>query len=129
MGDPMYHTGLPYNVGTCKAGGVRNPNQGQVKLLTRKQFDARPAGFSCPSAAKIQSYCDAADPYCCNGSDAATHSGYGAEYGTAAYNFVKSKLGQGSVDIKDKGLKEWNAKNAGEEFARNVKDQCLDDHH
>ncbi|KAG4434175.1 carbohydrate esterase [Cadophora sp. M221] len=77
MGDPMYHTGLPYNVGTCKAGG----------------FDARPAGFTCPSATKIQSYCDAADPYCCNGSDAATHSGYGAEYGTAAYNFVKSKLG------------------------------------
>lgn len=30
----------------------------------------------CPSASKVQSYCDAADPYCCNGSDAATHQGY-----------------------------------------------------
>ncbi|TVY81312.1 Acetylxylan esterase, partial [Lachnellula suecica] len=76
MGDPMYHYGLSYDVGTCQAGG----------------FDARPAGFSCPSAAKIKSYCDATDPYCCNGSNAATHSGYGAEYGSAAYSFVKSKL-------------------------------------
>ncbi|CAL3962749.1 unnamed protein product [Diplocarpon coronariae] len=77
MGNPMYQTGLPYNVGTCKAGG----------------FDARPSGFSCPSAAKIQSYCDAPDPYCCNGKDEATHSGYGSVYGNAAYDFVKSKLG------------------------------------
>ncbi|KAG0648485.1 Acetylxylan esterase 2 [Hyphodiscus hymeniophilus] len=76
MGDPLYHLGLPYNVGTCAAGG----------------FDARPAGFSCPSAANIRSYCDATDPYCCNGSNAATHAGYGAEYGSQAYSFVKSKL-------------------------------------
>ncbi|KUJ11553.1 Acetylxylan esterase At 0.90 angstrom resolution [Mollisia scopiformis] len=76
MGDPLYHYGLSYDVGTCTAGG----------------FDARPSGFTCSSAAKIQSYCDATDPYCCNGSDAATHEGYGAEYGSAAYSFVKSKL-------------------------------------
>ncbi|KAJ5834149.1 Cutinase [Penicillium robsamsonii] len=65
MGDPLYVAGLPYDVGTCAAGG----------------FDARPSGFSCPSASKIQSYCDAADPYCCNGSDGATHQGYGAKDG------------------------------------------------
>ncbi|KFY91902.1 hypothetical protein V500_04407 [Pseudogymnoascus sp. VKM F-4518 (FW-2643)] len=76
MGDPQYVSGLPYNVGTCAAGG----------------FDARPSGFSCPSASKIQSYCDAADPYCCNGSDDNTHSGYGAEYGAQAIQFVQSKL-------------------------------------
>ncbi|KAL4951003.1 cutinase [Aspergillus filifer] len=77
MGDPLYVSGLPYNVGTCTAGG----------------FDARPSGFSCPSASKIQSYCDSPDPYCCNGNNAATHQGYGAEYGSAALQFVQSQLG------------------------------------
>ncbi|KUJ13762.1 carbohydrate esterase family 5 protein [Mollisia scopiformis] len=76
MGDPLYHTGLPYNVGTCAAGG----------------FDARPSGFTCPNAAKIQSYCDATDPYCCNGNDANTHQGYGTEYGQAALKFIEGKL-------------------------------------
>ncbi|CAI7577315.1 unnamed protein product [Penicillium crustosum] len=76
MGDPLYVAGLSYDVGTCAAGG----------------FDARPSGFSCPSASKIQSYCDSSDPYCCNGSNDATHQGYGAEYGAQAIAFVKSKL-------------------------------------
>ncbi|KAE9369982.1 carbohydrate esterase family 5 protein [Stipitochalara longipes BDJ] len=76
MGDPQYVAGLPYDVGTCEAGG----------------FDARYRGFSCPSASKIQSYCDATDPYCCNGNDASTHSGYDAEYGNQAFQFVKGKL-------------------------------------
>lgn len=62
-------------------------------LIIDTQFDQRPAGFSCPSAAKIKSYCDASDPYCCNGSNAATHQGYGSEYGSQALAFVKSKLG------------------------------------
>ncbi|KAH8780215.1 carbohydrate esterase family 5 protein [Diaporthe sp. PMI_573] len=76
MGDPRFVAGLSYEVGTCKAGG----------------FDARPSGFSCPNAAKIKSYCDAADPYCCNGNNAATHQGYGSEYGQQALTFVKSKI-------------------------------------
>ncbi|KAL5346099.1 hypothetical protein V496_06653 [Pseudogymnoascus sp. VKM F-4515 (FW-2607)] len=76
MGDPQYVAGLPYNVGTCAAGG----------------FDARPSGFSCPNADKIQSYCDAADPYCCNGSDDNTHNTYGSVYGSQAIQFVQSKL-------------------------------------
>lgn len=76
MGDPLFTAGLPYDVGTCSAGG----------------FDKRPAGFTCPSANKIQSYCDATDPYCCNGSDAATHEGYGAEYGAQALTFIQNKL-------------------------------------
>ncbi|KAJ5500784.1 Leucine carboxyl methyltransferase eukaryotic [Penicillium expansum] len=77
MGDPLYVAGLPYDVGTCAAGG----------------FDARPSGFSCPSASKIQSYCDSTDPYCCNGSNGATHQGYGAEYGAKAIAFVKKEAG------------------------------------
>ncbi|CAI7637387.1 unnamed protein product [Penicillium pancosmium] len=76
MGDPLFRAGLSYDVGTCSAGG----------------FDERPAGFTCPSASKIQSYCDASDPYCCNGSNAATHQGYGAEYGAQALTFIKSKI-------------------------------------
>jgi len=76
MGDPRHIPGLSYNVGTCEASG----------------FAPRPAGFQCPYAANIQSYCDAADPYCCNGTDAATHEGYGVEYGTVATNFIKTKV-------------------------------------
>jgi acetylxylan esterase len=61
-------------------------------LTIEMQFDERPVGFTCPSASKIQSYCDASDPYCCNGSNAQTHQGYGAEYGAQALAFIKSKL-------------------------------------
>ncbi|KAF2170595.1 carbohydrate esterase family 5 protein [Zasmidium cellare ATCC 36951] len=67
-----------FHVGTCTAGG----------------FDPRPSGFTCPSyQSKIRSYCDALDPYCCNGNNATTHQGYGNEYGSNALAFVKSKLG------------------------------------
>ncbi|KAJ7471834.1 putative acetyl xylan esterase [Mycena latifolia] len=76
MGDPRHIPGLSYNVGTCQASG----------------FAPRPAGFQCPYAANIQSYCDAADPYCCNGSDANTHQGYAVEYGSVALTFVKNKV-------------------------------------
>jgi len=76
MGDPRYIAGLSYNVGTCTTHG----------------FAARPSGFQCPSAAKIQSYCDAADLYCCTGNSAATHQGYGSEYGQAALTFINKQL-------------------------------------
>jgi len=76
LGDPEYVYGLPYEVGTCKAGG----------------FAARPSGFKCANASKIKSYCDAADPYCCNGTDAATHQGYVTEYGSQALAFIKTKV-------------------------------------
>ncbi|KAI9713077.1 MAG: 1 carbohydrate esterase [Bogoriella megaspora] len=77
MGDPRHSPGEPFNVGTSTAGG----------------FDARPNGFTCgDQGSKIQSYCDAADPYCSNGSDASVHQGYGSEYGQQALTFVNSKL-------------------------------------
>ncbi|KAL2062004.1 hypothetical protein VTL71DRAFT_6270 [Oculimacula yallundae] len=76
MGDPRYITGLPYNVGTCKASG----------------FAPRPNGFVCPVASSIQSYCDSTDPYCCKGNDANSHQQYGKKYGQAALTFIKSKL-------------------------------------
>ncbi|KAK8874993.1 acetylxylan esterase [Apiospora arundinis] len=78
MGDPHNQNGLPFNVGTCKAGG----------------FAARPAGFQCaPYNTKlIQSYCDAADPFCCNGNDSNTHNQYVTKYGSQALAFIKSKV-------------------------------------
>jgi len=101
MGDPRYIPGLSYNVGTCQASGVSplppSPLPPPLLLLLfpltqRAQFAPRPAGFQCPSAAKIQSYCDAADPYCCTGSDAATHQGYATKYGQRALAFVNGRL-------------------------------------
>ncbi|THZ92534.1 acetylxylan esterase precursor [Aureobasidium pullulans] len=77
MGDPRQIPGASYSVGTSK-----NPG-----------FDPRPSGFTCSAyASRIQAYCDAADPYCSNGNNAATHQGYGSEYGQAALKFVNSKL-------------------------------------
>ncbi|KAJ7822285.1 Acetylxylan esterase At 0.90 angstrom resolution [Mycena olivaceomarginata] len=76
MGDPRHIPGLSYNVGTCQASG----------------FAPRPAGFQCPFASNIQSYCDAMDPFCCNGSNAATHQGYAVEYGSVALTFVRNKV-------------------------------------
>ncbi|OQO14554.1 hypothetical protein B0A48_01433 [Cryoendolithus antarcticus] len=78
MGSPRYVSGSSYNVGTCKAQG----------------FSARPSGYNCPSASKIRSYCDSADPYCCTGNDANVHQGYGSEYGQNALAFAKTKLNQ-----------------------------------
>ncbi|CAI6078836.1 unnamed protein product [Clonostachys chloroleuca] len=79
MGDPHNRAGLPYNVGTCTAGG----------------FAARPAGFTCSpvNPSLVKSYCDAADPYCCNGNDANHHQQYVNIYGQQALAFIKSKLG------------------------------------
>ncbi|KAJ7279395.1 putative acetyl xylan esterase [Mycena rebaudengoi] len=76
MGDPRHIVGLSYNVGTCQASG----------------FAPRPAGFQCPFAANIQSYCDSQDPYCCTGTDAAHHQQYANIYGSAALTFVRNKV-------------------------------------
>ncbi|KAI1644818.1 carbohydrate esterase family 5 protein [Daldinia loculata] len=78
MGDPRNVPGLSYNVGTAKAGG----------------FAARPSGYQCPVYAdRIQSYCDAEDPYCSNGNDAQHHQQYVQIYGQQALAFVKQKVG------------------------------------
>jgi acetylxylan esterase len=94
MGDPRYISGLSYEVGTCTAHGVSTTllKKSSQTANPHVKFAARPTGFSCPSAANIQSYCDESDPYCCTGSNAATHNGYGAEYGAAALTFIKSKV-------------------------------------
>lgn len=65
-------------------------------MLTLIKFDARPSGFVCPNAAKVKSYCDSQDPYCCNGNDANHHQQYVSIYGSQALTFVNSKLGTSS---------------------------------
>ncbi|KAL2173068.1 carbohydrate esterase family 5 protein [Thermothelomyces heterothallicus CBS 202.75] len=69
---------LSYDVGTCQAGG----------------FAARPPGFQCSpgNPDNIKSYCDAQDPYCCNGNDTNHHQQYVTIYGQQALAFIKSKL-------------------------------------
>lgn len=100
MGDPRWVVGLDYEVGTCQASGVFAPlsivflSCSNLLALTKSpQFAARESGFSCPNGSVIQSYCDAADPYCCNGSDESTHQGYGSVYGQDALSFIQSQLG------------------------------------
>lgn len=63
--------------------------------LICQQFAARPAGFTCSpvNPSLVKSYCDAADPYCCNGNDANHHQQYVNIYGQQALAFIKSKLG------------------------------------
>lgn len=78
-----------------KRGKLFSYSNMQINILNYRlsfQFAPRPTGFQCPYANNIQSYCDAADPYCCNGNDANTHQGYGTEYGQAALTFVKAKI-------------------------------------
>lgn len=68
-------------------------------MLNNPQFAPRPSGFVCPSASKVKSYCDVADPYCCNGSDTNTHQGYGTEYGEQALTFVNAQLSASGTSL------------------------------
>ncbi|EGU73779.1 hypothetical protein FOXB_15687 [Fusarium oxysporum f. sp. conglutinans Fo5176] len=63
-----------------------------IMLGDPRFFDARPAGFSCPNADKVQIYCDSQDPFCCNGNDSNHHQQYVNIYGKEALAFVNSKL-------------------------------------
>jgi len=76
MGDPHNIPGLPYNVGTCTAGGG---------------FSARSSGFKCSpgNITILKSYCDQPDPYCCKGNDANAHQQYVNKYGKQALDFIK----------------------------------------
>ncbi|KAM5343700.1 hypothetical protein ACJ41O_012237 [Fusarium nematophilum] len=85
LGDPRYVSGLAYGVGTCTSGG----------------FDARPSGFVCPNAGKVQLYCDAEDPFCCDGNDSNHHQQYVTIYGDEALAFTNSKLGAASGSSGD----------------------------
>jgi acetylxylan esterase len=81
MGNPRYQYGISYQVGTCRAYG----------------FAARPSGFVCAAASKVQSYCDSQDPYCCTGNDANHHQQYVSIYGQQALTFVNNALRAGDT--------------------------------
>ncbi|KAH9987837.1 carbohydrate esterase family 5 protein [Xylariaceae sp. FL0662B] len=88
MGDPRHVDGLPFNVGNATAGG----------------FAARPAGFQCTQFEDIiQAYCDAEDPFCAKGQSAATHQGYGKEYGRDALEFVQRQLNSKGSNMTTNG--------------------------
>lgn len=73
MGDPTFVYNQTYDVGTAQRNGV----------VVRENPDG------CDTfAPKMQSYCDAGDPYCANGNDINVHHGYVPEYGAAASAFV-----------------------------------------
>ncbi|KAK1984154.1 cutinase [Colletotrichum cereale] len=76
MGDPRYIAGFPYEVGTCKTQG----------------FAPRPQGFRCPNGDNIKSFCDEADPFCCDGNDPVAHLQYPSVYGDKIKQFVGDKL-------------------------------------
>ncbi|KAK3113999.1 hypothetical protein LTR53_008136 [Teratosphaeriaceae sp. CCFEE 6253] len=81
-GDPRFTPGETFHVGSATVGG-----------LTTLSFAKRPSAITCGKYQNlIKSYCDASDPYCSNGNNAATHQGYGNEYGSQALAFVKTKL-------------------------------------
>ncbi len=99
MGNPRHVAGLAYNVGNATEPGVgrRRRRRRRLRKSTRQtadhQFAARPVGFECPQFQdRIQSYCDAPDPFCAKGNSPAFHQGYGKRNGTAALQFVVSKL-------------------------------------
>ena len=87
---PVFHTTSAH----ARLKAYVGPQIHPCTQLMKKQFAARPAGFQCSPASTsiIQSYCDAADPYCCTGNDANTHQQYVNKYGSQALAFIKSKI-------------------------------------
>lgn len=99
MGDPRFKAGAPYNVGTCTAGGFdqRSGSCGNYNAKIQSYCDVSTLRYPMKIAQLVQplansEYTQAADPYCCNGSNAATHQGYASEYGSKALTFVNSNL-------------------------------------
>ncbi|EQB54919.1 cutinase [Colletotrichum gloeosporioides Cg-14] len=91
MGDPRYVAGLPYEVGTCQTKGVSGSNLSHF-TDQHDQFAPRPQGFQCPFGNNIKSFCDSADPFCCNGNDPVAHLQYPNIYGDQIRQFVSDKL-------------------------------------
>lgn len=82
MGDPsMNVTDNPFHVGNSTKGGVYIRDANSSAVLDSIE-------------SKLQSYCDANDPYCASGnfSYISVHLGYVEEYGTNATDFVVAKI-------------------------------------
>jgi acetylxylan esterase len=94
FGDPRFVAGESYSIGTCNASGVRDFHRVLVMLLTRRlgQTEPRPAGFTCLLADNVNSFCDAADSSCCDGTSEAELENYAAKYGVQAFNWVRGRL-------------------------------------
>lgn len=84
MGDPTHAVGQSFNVGNATMPGLfgRENSKEFTKL-----------GL----ADRMQSYCDADDPYCSDGSNHMVHLGYAFEYGSNAAAFVVEQLKKAGV--------------------------------
>jgi acetylxylan esterase len=81
MGDPTFNTNETFHVGNATKHGIF-PRENVANF--------QETGL----ASRVQSYCDALDPYCASGSFAniSVHLGYTKEYGMQAADFVVSQL-------------------------------------
>lgn len=95
-----------------------------INANSASKFDARASGFVCPNASKVQLYCDAEDPYCCNGNDAAHHQQYVSIYGTQAKTFVNSKLGTTSGSSADDSSDTVGSDDSGDSGSDNSNTTC-----
>jgi len=76
-GDPRHNARATYNVGTATTDGAF----------------ARPLNQSLSNfASKIQSFCNARDPFCAQGDDLATHLAYPTEFDGVAAAFITAKF-------------------------------------
>ncbi|KAF2722012.1 carbohydrate esterase family 5 protein [Polychaeton citri CBS 116435] len=79
FGDPSFVVGQSYDAGTSTTSGIFPRPQPQLSTLATY-------------GSRIRSYCDAGDPFCAGGNNLAVHQGYVSKYGTAATDFVVSKV-------------------------------------
>lgn len=82
MGDPTHIPGLPQDVGNSTKAGI---------------FPRMNSASTCPQLATIgQSYCNDNDRFCDSGNSTAVHVAYVKQFGTAAAEYIVTKMG-GSV--------------------------------
>ena len=75
--------GCPGSPSTSQRPGPRACSRGPASLA--------------PFAAKIQSYCDAGDPFCARGANLSAHLDYTQKYNNAASAFVTQRLNAAGI--------------------------------
>jgi hypothetical protein len=83
MGDPRRVPGFSFDVGN---------DPGATGLFPRPSSETL-----APFAAKIQSYCDAGDPFCARGANLSAHLDYTQKYNSAASTFVTQRLNAAGI--------------------------------
>lgn len=81
MGDPAFLVSEPFRVGNATRDGIFPRLNAQIFQIANL-------------AARTQSYCNAGDPICAGGDDPEVHGGYVNRSGTAAADFVVTKVAE-----------------------------------